>query len=175
MMRGDPRWPLIWPKLALSNVGLPKVKFAWLFDEALAQLRHAQRLDPLSLVFQIHVGWIYFYSRHYDRAIEQYQKVLEMDPSYNWARVHLSQAYEQKRNQYVSPYSIAMVYAGLEEKEQALAWLRKGVEQRARRMVRLQFDHRFKNLRPVPQFIEVLRRVNPAPQATAAPALADLR
>jgi tetratricopeptide (TPR) repeat protein len=195
------------------------------FDEALAQLKHAQRLDPLSLVFQVHTGWVYFYSGHYDRAIEQYQRVLEMDPSYTWARVHLSQAYEQKgmyaeaiselqqaivpssvnhrhlagmahifavsgrrgearrllsdllereKKQYVSPYSIAMVYAGLEEKEQASAWLRKGTEQRAGRMVRLKFDHRFKNLRSDAQFIEVLRHVNPAPQAMASPALADL-
>jgi hypothetical protein len=67
-----------------------------------------------------------------------------------------------------------MVYAGLEEKEQASAWLRKGTEQRAGRMVRLQFDHRFKNLRSDAQFIEVLRHVNQAPQAMASPALADL-
>jgi tetratricopeptide (TPR) repeat protein len=148
-----------------------------------------------------------------------------MDPSYIWARVHLSQAYEQmgmyaeaidelqqavaissvnhrhlaglahifavsgrqgesrrllddllerEKKQYVSPYSIAMVYAGLEEKKQALAWLRKGAEQRAGRMVRLQFDHRFKNLRSDPQFIEMLRRINSAPQGAVTPALADL-
>jgi TolB-like protein/DNA-binding winged helix-turn-helix (wHTH) protein/Tfp pilus assembly protein PilF len=195
------------------------------FDLALAQLKHAQRLDPISLVIQVHTGWVHYYSGQYDRAIEQYQRVLEMDPSYTWARVHLSQAYEQKgmykeaivelqqamasssvnhrhlagmahifavsgrrgearrllgdlqvreKKQYVSPYSIALVYAGLEEKEQALAWLRKGAEQRAGRMVRLRFDHRFKNLRSDPQFIDVLRRVNPAPLATASPALADM-
>jgi hypothetical protein len=62
----------------------------------------------------------------------------------------------------------------LEEKEQALAWLRKGSGQRAGRMVRLRFDPRFKNLRSDPRFIEMLRRINPTPQAAASPALADL-
>jgi DNA-binding winged helix-turn-helix (wHTH) protein/TolB-like protein/Tfp pilus assembly protein PilF len=194
------------------------------FDQALEQLERAQRLDPLSLVIQVHIGWVYFYSNRYDQAIEHYQRALEMDPNYVWARAHLSQAYEQKgmyteamdelrlviaassvnhrhlaglahiyavsgrrgearkllsdllereRKQYVSPYSIALVYAGLEEKEQAFAWLRRGLDQRAGRMVRLQFDPRFKNLRPDPQFVEVLRRINPTTQAAAAPAVAD--
>ncbi|MGE0131811.1 MAG: winged helix-turn-helix domain-containing tetratricopeptide repeat protein [Blastocatellales bacterium] len=66
------------------------------FDEALSQLEQARRLDPLSLVIPVHIGWVYFYAGQYDRAIEQYQKALEMDPNYAWARAHLSQAYEQK-------------------------------------------------------------------------------
>ncbi len=195
------------------------------FDKALTQLKHAQQLDPLSLVIQVHIGWVYYYSGQYDRAIEQYQGVLEMDPSYTWARAHLSQAYEQKamyteaidelqqvlaassvnhrhlaglahiytqsgkrtearrllgdllegeKKHYVSPYSIAMVYAGLGEKEQAFAWLRKGLDQRAGRMVRLQFDPRFKNLRADPLFVEILRRINPLSQSAAAPGLATL-
>jgi hypothetical protein len=44
----------------------------------------------------------------------------------------------------------------------------------ARRMVRLRFDHKFKNLRSDPQYIDVLGRVNPAPHATVSYALADL-
>jgi len=81
---------------------------------------------------------------------------------------------EREKKQYVSPYSIALVYVGLEDKEQAFAWLRKGFDQRAGRVVRLRFDPRFKKLRSDPRFIEMLRRINPAPQSAASPPLATL-
>jgi len=81
---------------------------------------------------------------------------------------------EREKKQYVSPYSIALVYVGLEDKEQAFAWLRKGFDQRAGRVVRLRFDPRFKKLRSDPRFIEMLRRINLAPQSAASPPLATL-
>jgi tetratricopeptide (TPR) repeat protein len=43
------------------------------------------------------VGWIYYYRREYDRAIEQYTKTLESDPQFYPARFRLGLAYAQKR------------------------------------------------------------------------------
>lgn len=51
------------------------------FDEALAEMRRAQELEPLSLVKIIGIGEIYYFQRQYDQAIGQYQKALEMDPN----------------------------------------------------------------------------------------------
>jgi TolB-like protein/DNA-binding winged helix-turn-helix (wHTH) protein/Flp pilus assembly protein TadD len=64
--------------------------------EAIAELKRAQDLDPLSLMINTDVGRPYYYAHLYDHAIEQYQKTLEMDPTF-WAAHHfLARAYAQK-------------------------------------------------------------------------------
>jgi TolB-like protein/DNA-binding winged helix-turn-helix (wHTH) protein/Flp pilus assembly protein TadD len=57
------------------------------FDEALRESEDARRLDPLSLIIATDRGAIFYFSRQYDRAIEQFHNVREMDPSF--VRVHL--------------------------------------------------------------------------------------
>jgi serine/threonine-protein kinase len=49
-------------------------------DQALAEIRTAQELDPLSATTVLDAGWVFYYAREYDRAIEQCRKVLELDP-----------------------------------------------------------------------------------------------
>jgi eukaryotic-like serine/threonine-protein kinase len=49
-------------------------------DEALAESRTAEDLDPLSTSTSAEVGWVLFSSRQFDRAMEQCQKVLDLDP-----------------------------------------------------------------------------------------------
>jgi TolB-like protein/DNA-binding winged helix-turn-helix (wHTH) protein/Tfp pilus assembly protein PilF len=51
-------------------------------DEALAEIRRAQQLDPLSLIVNDVVGWIYYEERQYEQARQQYAKTLEMEPNY---------------------------------------------------------------------------------------------
>jgi TolB-like protein/DNA-binding winged helix-turn-helix (wHTH) protein/Flp pilus assembly protein TadD len=57
------------------------------FDEALQESERARQLDPLSLIIAADNGAILYFSRQYDRAIEKWRSVLEMDP--NFARAHL--------------------------------------------------------------------------------------
>jgi TolB-like protein/Tfp pilus assembly protein PilF len=51
-------------------------------SEAVAEIKRAQELDPLSLIISDVVGWIYYEGRQYEQAIEQYRKTLEMDSNY---------------------------------------------------------------------------------------------
>jgi len=70
---------------------------AWLgqFDEALRESERARQLDPLSLIIATDNGVILYYSRQYDRAIEQFRAVRDMD--LNFPRTGLiRQAYTQK-------------------------------------------------------------------------------
>jgi TolB-like protein/DNA-binding winged helix-turn-helix (wHTH) protein/Tfp pilus assembly protein PilF len=62
-------------------------------DEAVAEIRHAQELDPLSLIVNDVVGWICYEGRQYDQAIEQYRETLEMDPNYAPALLDLGTVY----------------------------------------------------------------------------------
>ncbi|MGA9511709.1 MAG: tetratricopeptide repeat protein, partial [Candidatus Sulfotelmatobacter sp.] len=65
------------------------------FDEAFPEIERARQLDPLSLIIATDNGAILFFAHQYDRAIEQFRAVLEMDP--NFPRAHMLIAvYAQK-------------------------------------------------------------------------------
>jgi serine/threonine protein kinase/tetratricopeptide (TPR) repeat protein len=55
------------------------------FDEALAQLDEARRLDPLSLIIQSSTAWTHYYAHHYEDALREESKALEMDATYSVA------------------------------------------------------------------------------------------
>ena len=65
------------------------------FDEAFVEIERARQLDPLSLIVAADHGVILYYSRQYDRAIEQFRAVLEMDPHFPRAAL-LYVTYERK-------------------------------------------------------------------------------
>ena len=65
-------------------------------SEAVLEIRRAQELDPLSLIVNDVVGWIYYEGRQYDQAIQQYNKTLEMDPNYAPALLDLGTAQLRK-------------------------------------------------------------------------------
>jgi TolB-like protein/DNA-binding winged helix-turn-helix (wHTH) protein/tetratricopeptide (TPR) repeat protein len=65
-------------------------------DEAIAEMRQAERLDPLSLIIGADVADALFTARLYDRSIEQSQKIIEMDDNFGVAHFELGQAYMQK-------------------------------------------------------------------------------
>ena len=67
-------------------------------SEALAEIHHAQELDPLSLIVNDVVGWIYYEGRQYDEAIQQYKKTLEIDPHYVPALLDIGNAYLRKND-----------------------------------------------------------------------------
>ncbi|HTC24568.1 MAG TPA: tetratricopeptide repeat protein, partial [Gemmatimonadales bacterium] len=58
-------------------------------EEALAEIKRAQQLDPLSVPVNRAVGWVVYFSRNYDRAIEELRKALGMDPDFLGARLVL--------------------------------------------------------------------------------------
>ena len=55
------------------------------FDEALRESERARQLDPLSLIIASDNGAILYFSRQYDRAIEQFRAVLQKDPNFGRA------------------------------------------------------------------------------------------
>jgi DNA-binding winged helix-turn-helix (wHTH) protein/TolB-like protein len=65
-------------------------------QEAMAEIKRAQQIDPLSPVINATVGERLLYAREYDRAIEQLLKTLEIDPDFFLARYLLALSYEQK-------------------------------------------------------------------------------
>ncbi|HEY8186956.1 MAG TPA: protein kinase, partial [Pyrinomonadaceae bacterium] len=66
------------------------------YDEAMAERKLAQELDPFSLVINFEAGLAFYFARNYDQAIDQFQKTLELDPNFLPAHGSLAAAYEQK-------------------------------------------------------------------------------
>lgn len=66
------------------------------FDEATEQAEKAQDLTPDSSIVNATVGTIFYFARDYDRAIKQYKKTIEKDPSCIRAYFRLGRAYVQK-------------------------------------------------------------------------------
>ena len=51
-------------------------------DEAISELKHALSLDPLSILYRVHLGFLYYLKREFDLSIAQFGKVVEMNPGY---------------------------------------------------------------------------------------------
>ena len=62
-------------------------------DAALAELRHAQELDPLSLIISTDIGEFLGMARRYDESAVQLQSTLKMDPNFLLAHLNLGSTY----------------------------------------------------------------------------------
>jgi len=87
----NPNYPTAhhWYAVFLSNNPARKV-------EALAEIRRALELEPLSLPINAWYGRILAWGGQLDRAIEELRKTVELDPSFLLARYRLGHAYAEK-------------------------------------------------------------------------------
>ena len=65
------------------------------FDDARAELKKAQELDPLSLLINTSAGRELYFARQYPAAIEQFRKTLDMDRNFVPAQHSIELAYAQ--------------------------------------------------------------------------------
>ena len=71
---------------------------------------------------------------------------------------------------YVSAYDIAIVYAGLGDNDQAMAWLGKAFSERSMFLVHLTWDARLDTLHTDPRFAEIVKQLGfPAPTPQKGP------
>jgi TolB-like protein/DNA-binding winged helix-turn-helix (wHTH) protein/Tfp pilus assembly protein PilF len=66
------------------------------YDEALAEMRKAQNVDPLSLIINSDLAELLVLAHSYDESIRQSRKTIEMDPNFALAHNQLAQAYLEK-------------------------------------------------------------------------------
>jgi len=63
------------------------------YMEAIAQMQHALELDPLSLIINTNVGWMYYLAGRYEEAVEPYMKTIALEPTFFPAREKLGRLY----------------------------------------------------------------------------------
>jgi len=111
----------------------------------------------------------------FDQAISEYQQAIKLSGNLNGRIGSLGHAYalagrkddarqilkrlnELSRHGYVSPYHTALIYVGLDEKEEAFAWLEKAYNDHYWMMAFLKVDPRLDPLRSDLRFQDLLRR-----------------
>jgi serine/threonine protein kinase/TolB-like protein/Tfp pilus assembly protein PilF len=113
-----------------------------MFDQAVAEARKARELPGVS---SIPAGFLGF-------ALARSGKQAE-------ARAVLEGLLKSAKEQYISAYAIAMIYNGLGERDQALAWLETAYQNREPRMAFLKVEPKWNSLRDDPRFQDLFRRV----------------
>ena len=64
------------------------------------------------------------------------------------------------KQRYISPYSIALVFVALGDKQQSFEWLDRAYQERDESFIHLRVDPRLDDLRADPQLIERLHRIH---------------
>ncbi len=65
-------------------------------DEAIAEMKRAQEIDPLSLIINTDLGYAYYLAGDSDAEMHQYQRVLEIDPNFFAAHAGLADLYARQ-------------------------------------------------------------------------------
>lgn len=66
------------------------------FDDALAEIRRAKEIDPLSAVINAGEVWTLYFARRYDEAIEQGRNLYQLRPDFAEVQEYLKRCYDQK-------------------------------------------------------------------------------
>ncbi len=161
---------------AIAHVGLALYR-ARRYDEAIAELQKALEIDFGTLDAHIFLGFVYVQQGESAQAIGEFQtvaKLSERNPSllallgYGYAKAgnrEDAQAIrsELEGNPRFYPFEIAMIYIGLDDRDQAFVWLEKAYEERAWQLGFLKVEPLFDPLKRDPRFIELLRKINLVP------------
>ncbi len=143
------------------------------YDEAIDQLQKSLEMDPGLGLAHMYLGWAYEAKGNPEKAIDEFRKATSSDGgtlelaslghAYALAG-HIPQAKSilkdlQKRSTstYVPPYEIAIVYAGLGDRNHAFEWLAKSCKSEDMEFVSLKVDPELDGLRSDPRFQDLLR------------------
>jgi len=146
------------------------------YDQAIEQLRKTLELDPAFPPAQRYAAWAYLQRGRHQEAIAGLRAALstlgrqpqvEGELGYALAvaghraeaRAVLEGLRQLSSTRYVSPYSVALVHAGLGDRDQALAWLDKAYDERSDYMPYLKLEPMLDSLRSDPRFAALVRRV----------------
>jgi TolB-like protein/DNA-binding winged helix-turn-helix (wHTH) protein len=145
----------------------------WLgrFDEAFRESERARQLDPLSLIIATDYGASLYFSRQYDRAIEQFRAVLEMEP--NFPRAHLVTYAHVEKGMFTEALNDIEKWRRIEDTpylwaEQAYVYGRSGQKRQARLALK-KFEewNRRAQSRPTPEIVMAYVAVNRRDEAFA--------
>ncbi|HJQ70409.1 MAG TPA: protein kinase [Blastocatellia bacterium] len=164
------------PLSLIINTGLGRLLYnARRNDEAIEQLKKTLEMDPDFPEAHFQIALAYEAKRMYAEALQEFElsRKLFKDPTMiGWSgRVYALMGRRDEavkvaeglkrtaKEQYVSPYMMAIIYTALGDKEQAYEWLDKVYAERSYYVTWLKVDPVFDSLRADPRFIDFMRKV----------------
>lgn len=148
------------------------------YDEAEACLNGMLGEDPDNVNVRYVLGLVYQQKGMSAEAIQIFRRLYEKDKSlglaplgYAYGRAGmrddalklLAEAEELSKHVYLPPLERGIIYAGLDEHDQAFAWLERAFEERFASVTYLTVDPIFDGLRSDPRFHDLARRLNLPP------------
>lgn len=163
------------PLSFISNSHLGWILYlAGRYDEAIAHCKRLLDVDPNFFPARRYLGLAYEQKGMYTEAVDQFQQGVKLSGSPLMMSL-LGHAYaasgkrsealriladlDKEKQRYVSPYTVATIYAGLGEKDQAFKWLEKAFEDRDIWLMNLRVDPLLKSLRSDKRFTDLLQRI----------------
>jgi serine/threonine protein kinase/Tfp pilus assembly protein PilF len=179
-------------------------------EEAIGETQQALSLDPLSVLFRVHLAFLFYLQNKYEHSIAQFRKVLEMSPQHYLAHawmgnVHalagqfdealacyarardadanskfidsleamtlamagrrgeatamLDKIMRRAANEFISPVSIAYVFAALGDKDQAFENLDRAIQDRDSSLLGLKSNPTLESLRTDERYRALLRKM----------------
>jgi len=154
------------------------------YDEAIQRLQTTLNKDPTYADTYWSLGLVYEQKRMYAEAIAAFQQAIELSktPEFSEGKPEMLAALghanalagkkdvaarilEQVRTittsqRYVSPYSVALIYVALDEKDAAFDWLERGYNERDENFIHLKVDPRLDSIRSDSHFQNLLQRIH---------------
>ena len=152
------------------------------YDEAIEQYRKTVEIDSNFAAAHSRLGSAYLRKAMYAEAIAEFEKARELSGGkpdivaglgYAFAvanekdkvRDVLDELKERSKREYVSPYYLAMIYTGLDDKDQAFGYLEIAYEEHSSWLCHLKADPKFDSLRSDQRFADLLQRIGLPSQA----------
>jgi serine/threonine-protein kinase len=148
--------------------------FSRQYNQAVEQLKNALEMDPNNVISHEMLGLTYSAMGKYNEAIAEYKECLRLADKLPGAECYLVYAlakagqrdeaekvlkHLETTKDYVSPAELAIAYAGLGQKEQALSSLERAYTAHDLQMQFLGADPHYDSLRFEPRFQELIRKV----------------
>ncbi len=149
------------------------------YDKAIVQLQKTLDLDQNFPPAHNFLPAAYEQKGMFDEAIAEFKKAIPLTGGSEWtlskaglghvyavtgkrreARKQLEELKQLSEREYVPGNSIALIYAGLGEKDQAFVWLEKAYEQHAFQMQWIKIEPRWDSVRSDPRFENLMGRIN---------------
>ncbi len=166
---------------SLANLGA-SYDSAGQYDQAIDRFLKAIELDANYAPAHAQLGRSYLIRGGYEEAIRELQKAKSFEDSperqgrFAWlafayaasgrtdeARRMLDQLQGIAKQRYIPPYIFALIYTGLDDKDQAFVFLEKAYDEHSQQLASLKSEPLLNSLRSDPRFTDLLRRVHLAP------------
>ena len=153
--------------------------FARQYERAEGELTVLIAAHPELHLAHAYLGLVYEQTGRLREAVEEFRRALRLEENVDGlgqlghalalagdrveARRILDELQEKPASRYLSPFHVALIFAGLGDRDQAFTWLDKATEDRSEWIRYLRVDPRFVGFHDDPRFQELLRRVGLPP------------